>query len=55
LYTYLSPFLDKKENYTIPAWLNYKAEKANVNFSQALQDALKKVLGVSEAPSAAIV
>lgn len=44
-----------KKNCTIPAWLNYKAEKASVNFSQVLQDALKKILGVSESPSVAIV
>ena len=37
-----------KKNCTIPAWLNSKAEKAGVNFSQVLQDALKKLLGVSE-------
>lgn len=44
-----------KKNCTIPAWLNYKAEKASVNFSQVLQDALKKILGVSESSSVAIV
>jgi len=27
---------------TIPAWLNYKAEEAGVNFSQELQNALKQ-------------
>lgn len=43
-----------KKNCTIPAWLNYKAEKASINFSQVLQDALKKILGVSEPSSAAI-
>lgn len=37
-----------KKNCTIPAWLNSKAEKAGVNFSQVLQDALKSLLGVSE-------
>ncbi len=37
-----------KKNCTIPAWLNSKAEKAGVNFSQVLQDALKKILNVSE-------
>lgn len=43
-----------KKNCTIPAWLNYKAEKASVNFSQVLQDALKKILGVTETPPVAI-
>lgn len=33
-----------KKTLTIPAWLNSKAEKAGVNFSQVLQDALKKLL-----------
>lgn len=37
-----------KKNCTLPAWLNAKAEKAGVNFSQVLQDALKKLLNVSE-------
>lgn len=37
-----------KKNCTIPAWLCNKAEKAGVNFSQVLQDALKEKLGVSE-------
>ena len=43
-----------KKNCTIPNWLNTKAEKAGINFSQVLQDALKKILGVTESPSAAI-
>lgn len=34
-----------KKNCTIPAWLNARAEKAGVNFSQVLQDSLKKLLG----------
>jgi antitoxin HicB len=29
---------------TIPQWLNTKAEKAGVNFSQILQEALKERL-----------
>lgn len=29
-----------KKTLTIPAWLNYKAERANVNFSKLLQDSL---------------
>lgn len=36
-----------KKTLTIPAWLNYKAEAANVNFSQLLQDSLKQYLGLS--------
>lgn len=34
-----------RKNCTIPNWLNTKAEKAGVNFSQVLQDALKAILG----------
>lgn len=34
-----------KKTLTIPAWLNYEAEQANVNFSQLLQDSLKQYLG----------
>lgn len=37
-----------KKTLSIPGWLNSKAEKAGVNFSQVLQDALKKLLGVRE-------
>ncbi len=33
-----------KKTLSIPSWLNYKAEKAGVNFSQVLQDALKAML-----------
>ena len=33
-----------KKTLTIPSWLNRKAEKAGVNFSQVLQDALKAML-----------
>ncbi|MCL2140664.1 MAG: type II toxin-antitoxin system HicB family antitoxin [Dehalococcoidia bacterium] len=29
---------------TLPAWLNYRAEAANINFSKALQKALKEEL-----------
>lgn len=43
-----------KKNCTIPNWLNTKAEKAGINFSQVLQDALKKILGITESPSAGI-
>lgn len=35
-----------KKTLTIPNWLNTKAEKAGVNFSQVLQDALKERLKV---------
>lgn len=35
-----------RKNLTIPSWLNSKAEKAGVNFSQILQDALKDQLGI---------
>lgn len=35
-----------RKNCTIPAWLNEFAEKANINFSQVLQDALKQQLHI---------
>lgn len=35
-----------RKNVSIPAWLNACAEKAGVNFSQTLQDALKSQLHV---------
>ena len=35
-----------KKTLTIPAWLNYKAEIANVNFSKLLQDSLISYLGL---------
>lgn len=35
-----------KKTLTIPNWLNTKGEKAGVNFSQILQDALKDRLGM---------
>ena len=35
-----------KKTLTIPTWLNDKAEKAGVNYSQVLQEALKNKLGV---------
>lgn len=35
-----------KKTLTIPAWLNYLAEKNNINFSQLLQEALKEKLGI---------
>lgn len=38
-----------KKNCTIPGWLNKKAEKAGVNFSKVLQDALIELLNVKSA------
>lgn len=35
-----------RKNVSIPAWLNSRAERAGVNFSQILQDALKSRLHV---------
>lgn len=35
-----------KKTLTIPSWLNARAEKEGVNFSQVLQDGLKKRLGL---------
>ena len=35
-----------KKTLTIPQWLNTKAEKQGVNFSQVLQEALKDRLKV---------
>lgn len=37
-----------KKNCTIPSWLNEEAEKAGVNFSKVLQEALMNVLNVSK-------
>lgn len=37
-----------KKNCTIPGWLDYEAEKANINFSQTLQNALMEQLGVKK-------
>lgn len=37
-----------KKNCTLPSWLCYEAEKANVNFSQVLQSALKKELRITD-------
>ena len=36
-----------KKNCTIPYWLSVEAEKAGVNYSRILQDALMKILGIS--------
>lgn len=35
-----------RKNVTIPAYLEYAAEQAGINFSRVLQDALKKELGL---------
>lgn len=37
-----------KKTLSIPAWLNYKAEKANAPFSQILQQGLKEYLQITE-------
>lgn len=37
-----------KKNCTIPYWLNVEAEKAGINYSKILQDALISILGVSK-------
>lgn len=37
-----------KKNCTLPSWLCYEAEKANINFSQALQSALKRELHITD-------
>ena len=37
-----------KKNCTLPSWLCYEAEKANINFSQLLQNAIKQELNLPE-------
>ena len=37
-----------KKNCTLPSWLCYEAEKANINFSAVLQEALKEKLNISK-------
>lgn len=37
-----------RKNVTLPSWLNEEAERANINFSAALQKALKKELHIEE-------
>ena len=37
-----------RKNLTLPSWLNDRAEKAGVNFSQVLQEGLKNHLGIHE-------
>lgn len=36
-----------KKNCTIPYWLNIEAEKAGINYSRVLQEAIMKVLGIN--------
>jgi len=36
-----------KKNCTIPYWLNVEAEKAEINFSKLLQDAILETLGLN--------
>lgn len=51
---WMTPFREQmrsqsiKKTLTIPAWLNAAAEKAGVNFSQVLQNALKDVLATRQ-------
>ena len=35
-----------RKNCTLPAWLNNRAEKMNINFSQVLQEALIQKLNI---------
>lgn len=37
-----------RKNLTIPSWLNVEAEKAGINFSQVLQEALKERLDIGD-------
>lgn len=37
-----------KKNCSLPSWLCFEAEKAHINFSQVLQNALKAELKISE-------
>lgn len=37
-----------KKNCTIPSWLDYEAEKAGINFSKVLQEALMEQLNISK-------
>ena len=37
-----------RKNLTLPSWLNDRAEKAGVNFSQILQEGLKNYLDIYE-------
>ena len=35
-----------RKNVTLPEWLSHRAEKASINFSQTLQEALLSKLGI---------
>ena len=37
-----------KKNCTIPYWMSVEADKAGLNYSRVLQDALSKILGISQ-------
>lgn len=37
-----------RRNVTLPNWLNYEAERAGINVSKVLQDALISVLGITK-------
>ena len=37
-----------KKNCTLPSWLCYEAERANINFSQVLQAAIKRELNIAD-------
>lgn len=37
-----------KKNCTLPSWLCYEAEQANINFSQVLQAAIKRELNIAD-------
>lgn len=37
-----------KKNCTIPYWMNVEAEKAGINYSKLLQDAIMSVLGITK-------
>ncbi len=37
-----------KKNCTIPYWLNVEAEKAGINYSKVLQDAIMGILGIKK-------
>lgn len=47
LYPNLNDSRAIKKTLTLHNWLNTKAEKAGINFSQVLQEALKEKLGKS--------
>lgn len=39
-----------RKNVSLPSWLNYEADKAGINVSRVLQEALMNVLGVKRNP-----